>query len=243
MPQMIFAGVRQTATERLNEVLIHLNHISELEPRPANEVGAGGSQIFNLVVPPHVNVMKGLFFVQLYGALEKSISDAVQVLLSKIGELRPKNEHIHLHFNVVAMARKWKSIKDSGYDKAFPQMTEFFRLFNSSDYLGIDDTLFSKILQNVWAKSLDEVSGCLGIPSFLTRDEAIVVDELVEKRNAVAHGRESAAAIGQRYRVDILRRRLQTVQALIIKIIDRLELYFRDREFLQPACCALYPNT
>jgi hypothetical protein len=236
---MIFVGVRQVATERLNEVLIHLNHISELEPKPGQEAG-GSSQIINLVVPPHVNVMKGLFFVQLYGALEKSMSDAVQVLLSKIGELKPKNEHILLGFNVVAMARKWKSIKDSGYDKAFPQMTEFFKAFNSSDYLGIDDTLFAKLLQNVWAKSLDEVAGSLGIPSFMTKDEAVVVDELVEKRNAVAHGRESAAAIGQRYRSDVLRRRLQSVQALIIKIIDRLEIYFKNREFLQPACCALY---
>lgn len=238
---MIFTGVRQTTTERLNEVLIHLNHISELEPKPATGVGAENSRTLNFVVPPHVNVMKGLFFVQLYGALEKSMSDAVQVLLSKISELKPKNEHIVLHFNVVAMARKWKSIKDSGYDKAFPQMAEFFVAFNSSDYLGIDDTLFSKLLQNVWAKSLDEVSGSLGIPSFLTKDERIIVDELVEKRNAVAHGRESAATIGQRYRVNDLRKRLQDIQALIIKIIDRLEVYFKDREFLQPASCTLYP--
>lgn len=239
---MIFTSVRNTATERLNEVLIHLNHISELEPRPIDEIGVENLSTSTLSVPPHVNVMKGLFFVQLYGALEKSVSDTVQILLTKIGELKPRNEHVLLHFNVVAMARKWKSIKDSGYDKAFPQMTDFFRMFSSSEYLGIDDSLFSKLLQNVWAKSLDEVSGSLGIPSFLTREEAIIVDELVEKRNAVAHGRDSAAAIGQRYRVDVLRKRLQSIQALILKIIDRLELYFKDREFLQPSCCDFYPH-
>lgn len=68
-----------------------------------------------------------------------------------------------------------------------------------------------------------------------------LIDELTDKRNAVAHGRESAASIGEKYRTDELRKRLQDIQALIFKFIDRLESYFDKREFLHPSKQALYP--
>lgn len=239
---MTFANTRQVATERLSEVLLYLNHIGEIEPKPGPGPNAAGvPPKVTVAVPPHVNIMKGLFFVQLYGALEKSTSDAVQRLLSKIITLQPKNEHVVIQFNVVSMARRWKSIKDSGHAKAFSQMTDFFAAIGSSDYLGIDETLFSALLQNVWANTLDEVSGALGMASFLSVNERALVNELVENRNAVAHGRESPSAVGQRYRASDLRKRLQEVQLLIFKMIDRFETYFDKREFLQPTQHALYP--
>lgn len=239
---MTFAKARQIATDRLQEVLVFVNHITELEPKLGVDAdGSAGAVQVPIVTPQHVNIMKGLFFVQLYGALEKSVSDLVQILLSSIVTLEPKNQHVSLEFNVVSMARKWKSVKDTGHNKAFMQMTDFFAKIRSPGYLGIDDTLFSSLLQNVWANTLDEVTGALGIPTMLTVNDRALVDELVDKRNAVAHGRESTSVIGQRYRSNDLRKRLNDVQALIFKVIDRFEEYYEKREFIQAEHVALYP--
>jgi len=238
---MTFASSRLIATERLTEVLIYLNHVTACEPNP-NVIATGSGHIptVNPIVPAHVNVMKGLFFVQLYGALEKSTSHASQLLLSKIHALAPKNEHVIVQFNVVSMARKWKSIKDTGHGKAFVQMTNFFASLESPDYFGIDDTLFSSSLQNVWAKTLEDLFACLGMPNPLSTSEGALVDELVDKRNAVAHGRETASEIGQRYTTSDLRKRLQDVQTLIFKLIDRLEAYFDAREFVKSSAHQFY---
>lgn len=158
----------------------------------------------------------------------------MQILLSNIKSLEPKNAHVTLPFNVVSLARKWKAVKDSGYSKAFLQMKEFFAAVESAEAQEFDDMLFSKFLQNVWAKSIDEVMGALGIVDFaLTVSQQALVDELVDKRNAIAHGRDSAASIGERYRCDELRKRLVETQALTFDFIARLEAYFDDREFIR----------
>jgi hypothetical protein len=227
---MTFSSARGIASARLNESLVYLNYISSIEP------SAG------VPVAVDYKVMKGLFFVLLYGALEKSATESIQLLLVQIKSLEPKNEHVTTPFNVVSMARKWKSIKDKGYKGAFSQMTDFFSALESNDYLGIDETLFSDLMQNVWANTIDEVVGAFGMSGFtLTIAERVLVDELVNNRNAIAHGRESAASVGERYRCDELRRRHGDIQALINNFIDRLETYFNTREFVRPMAQAHYP--
>lgn len=226
---MTFASARRIAAERFNESLIYLNYISALEPNPGEPVGQ------------EIKVMKGLFLVHLYGALEKSTTDTVQLLLTSIKSLQPKNADVILPFNVISMARHWKSIKDTKYKGAFLQMQDFFSALESNSFHGIDETLFSALLMNIWAKTIDEVVGALGISGFnLTVSDRALIDELVDKRNAVAHGRESAASVGEKYRCDELRKRLNDIQTLMTTFIDRLEVYFEQREFLQPLKQASY---
>jgi hypothetical protein len=227
---MTFASARGIASERLNESLIYLNYISSIEPTPGQPVGQD------------IKIMKGLFFVHLYGALEKSTTESVQLLLTKIKSLQPKNEHVTLPFNVISMARKWKSIKDKGYKGVFSQMNDFFLALESSDYHGIDESLFSDLMQNIWANTIDEVVGAFGISGFtLGISDRVLIDELVGNRNAIAHGRESAASVGERYMCSDLRKRLNDIQTLIDSFIDRLESYFDQREFVRPAMQVHYP--
>jgi RiboL-PSP-HEPN len=219
---MILQGARDAANLRFNESLLYLVSIGKIEVsgQPATQ---------------ELKVLKGLFFVLLYGAVEKSCSETVQLLLSKIKALRPKNEHVIMPFNVVTMARKWKSIKDSGYSNAFVQMKEFFDGIDSIEVHQFDETLFSATLQNVWAKTIDEVIGALGVTGFTLKiSQRALIDELVDKRNAVAHGRESASSVGEKYECKDLNTKLNDTQALIFQIIDRLELFLNQREFIDP---------
>lgn len=186
--------------------------------------------------------MKGLFYVQLYGALEKATTDSLQQLLTKIGQLQPQNCHVILPFNVISMSRKWKSLKDSGYKDALSRVREFFLAIEDNKFHGIEESLFADVVQNIWAKTIDDIILALGITGFtLSVSDRALVDELVDKRNAVAHGRESPASVGERDRCDDLRRRLNQVQTLIVALIDRLEGYFDNREFVCAAHKARYP--
>lgn len=226
---MSFEATRRISSERLSEVLIYLNHISSVELPAGTPTGQD------------LKIVKGMFFVILYGALEKSTHELLQLLLLKIKVLQPKNRHVVLAFNVVSMARRWKSVKDTGYKDVFPRMSEFFSCLDSAEYLGIDETLFAGLLQNIWADTIEEVITALGVSGFtLSNADRAAIDELVENRNAIAHGRESVSSIGERYRSDDLRKKLQDIQSFIVKLIDRMELYFDQREFLLPGDRALY---
>lgn len=219
---MILQGARDASNLRFNEALVYLVSIGNIEI-----AGQPASQ--------ELKVLKGLFFVLLYGAVEKSCTETVQLLLSKIKVLGPKNEHVTMPFNVVTMARKWKGIKDSGYGNAFVQMKDFFNGIDSAEVHPFDETLFSATLQNVWAKTIDEVIGALGVTGFtLQISQRALIDELVDKRNAVAHGRESASSVGEKYGCKDLNSKLNDTQALIFQFIDRLELFLNQREFIDP---------
>lgn len=226
---MTFESARKITLERFGEVLTFLSHVSSLEPAPGEPVSQD------------LKIMRGLFFVMLYGAMEKCVTNSTSLLLIKIKTLQPKNEHVILPFNVVSMAKKWKAVKDSGYKQAFIQMTQFFRAIEANECHGIEETIFDSVLQNIWAKTIDEILGALGISAFaLSVSDRVLVDELVEKRNAIAHGRESASSVGERYRCDDLRRKLSSAQSLMNSFIDVLESYFDKREFVRPANQALY---
>ena len=227
---MTFSAARRIANERLNEVLIYLNHITAIEPPPGQ------------AVPPEVKIMRGLFYVQLYGALEKATTDSLQQLLTKIGELQPQNCHVILPFNVISMSRRWKSLKDSGYKDALPRVREFFLAIDENKFHGIEESLFADVVQNIWSKTIEDIILALGITGFaLSVSDRALVDELVNKRNAVAHGRESPSSVGERDRCDDLRRRLSQVQTLVLALIDRLEAYLDARGFVRAAHKVHYP--
>jgi hypothetical protein len=219
---MALTTARSITTERFSDVLIYLNLINQLELPPGQQVA------------PDIKMMRGLFFVLLYGALEKSITETVVSLLTKIKSLKPRNDQVVMSFNVVSMQRKWKSIKDTGHKDSFVQMKEFFTDLGAAQFHDFDETMFSSLLQNVWAKTIKEVIDALGVSGFsLTTNQKAYIDELVEKRNAIAHGRESALTVGENYRCDELRKRLSETQILMFALIDRLEKYFDAHEFLQ----------
>ncbi len=226
---MTLQGARNNATSRFNEANLYLVSIRSMEV-----AGQSATQ--------ELKILKGLFFVLLYGAVEKSCTDAVQLLLSKIKALTPKNEHVILPFNVVTMARQWKRIKDSGHGNAFAQMKDLFAGIGSADAYAFDETLFSSTLQNVWAKTIDEVIGALGVTGFtLGTTEQALINELVDKRNAVAHGRESASSVGEKYECKDLNSKLNVIQALIFQFIDRLEIFLVNREFIDTTHRHHYP--
>ena len=227
---MSFDTARRIGADRLNEVLVFLNHIQTLEP-------SGG---FTPAI--EVKVMKGLFMVQLYGALEKTLSEAVQVLLREISSLKPVNVDVALPFNVVSMSTKWKSVKDAGYKDVFPRMSDFFRSIESGQFHGIEESLFADYLQNIWAKTIEDIVGALGMTNYvLSTSDRALLNELVDKRNAVAHGRESAAVIGERYQCADLRKKLNDIQFLINGFVDALDQYLKNRDFIQPTKRAHYP--
>ena len=73
-----------------------------------------------------------------------------------------------------------------------------------------------------------------GISSFVVEPRVrTTIDELVENRNKVAHGRESALVVGERHRSKILRDKFSIVTSLIDSVIAHLEAFYNTRAFLR----------
>ncbi len=220
---MSFEGVKGLSRERLAEVQQLLNHIVSLEPD--NTI---------LPHPAEVKILRGFFYVHLYAALEKSINEAVQVTLRLIASHNIPGQHYELGFGSIAARGRLQAFKSCSHKNYITSAHSIFLCMETHEVLKIDESQFSDVLMNVWAKSISEVFSSFGISDFVVEPRVrTTIDELVENRNKVAHGRESALIVGERHRSDVLRDKLSITTSLIDLVIARLEKFYISRAFLR----------
>src|SRR3989339_1253958 len=135
---MPFKIIKNHTRERFSEVLINLAHIESMEPKqPIEET------------PPHVKIQRGLYYVHLYSVLEKTINDVVEQTLLTINSKNVKNIHFETKFNVISLNPKMQGFKSCGYKDYFQKSSDIFSCIDSEENFEIDNSLFSKNLQNV----------------------------------------------------------------------------------------------
>lgn len=221
---MSFTTVRSNTRSRFLENQIFLNYITSLEPRETN-----------VPIPIEVNMMKGLFYVHLYSSLEKSVNELIENTLIHIGSKSVQFNHFNLPFHSISLVNKLKSFKDSGYSNFFNKAFEIFNEISSTNVCVINETLFANDLQNVWTKTIEEICNSFGIKTFsVTPRIKTTIDEIVGKRNAVAHGRESARVVGERFRTDVLRSKMDIIVEFCNYLIDLFENFYTRKDYLKP---------
>lgn len=227
---MNFNVVRNNTRSRFLENQIFLNYITSLEPR-----------IITDPVPIEVNMMKGLFYVHLYSSLEKSINELIENTLIHISSKSVQYNHFAIPFNSISLVDKLKSFKDCGHSNFFNKAFEIFNEISSSDICTLNESIFANNLQNVWTKTIEEICHSFGIKTFvITPRIKATIDEIVEKRNAVAHGRESAKIAGERFRTDILRNKMEIIVDFCNYLIDLFETYYSKKDYLKPTAKRYY---
>ncbi len=221
---MSYRHIKDNSRSWFNEVQVFLNFITQQEPKDPTHV-----------TPSEVKIMRGLFYVHLYSALEKTINKAVEHTLLSINSANVKNKHYTLAFNAISVLAELKSLKDCGYKNFTKKSIDLFTAVNSTEIKSINETTFSNNLQNIWFSTVNEIRCAFGM-STLNIDARMrtTVDEVVEKRNAVAHGRETASVIGERQKTEVLREKLTLIQSFANLIIDDFEDFYNNKKFLKP---------
>lgn len=228
---MSFTIIKNQNSSRFSEVQLLLNYITSLEPTLPTDV-----------TPSEVKILRGLFYVHLYAAIEKSMNDVVQKSILLINSKNIKNNHYTLAFNTISVFDKIQSLKECGYKKVIERSVQLFAEVSSNNVRTLNETTFSKRLQNVWIDTIEEVMFAFGMPKLvLTARERATIDEIVDKRNSVAHGGESASFVGERHRTEVLRVKLQIAQNFTINVIDRFEEYYDNKKYLKPVMKKHYP--
>lgn len=220
---MPYTGVKERTTKRFAEVYSFLNYITSLEPsNPLENVSL------------EVNIMKGLFYVHLYGAFEKSINDIIETSITLISTKNVKNNHYEKPLLSIVLSNEIKSLRDISHKKVVNSCIDLFIKSGSNDVIKLNEAYFSSSLQNVWVHVLEESLRTLGIELInLEIFEKVTVNELVEKRNAVAHGRDSASEVGEKFRANILRKKMDTITTVTQKITDLTELNFINTKYIK----------
>lgn len=184
--------------------------------------------------------MRGLFYVHLYGAFEKSISEGVEQYLQQIADLQIPHAHFIPQFFPTALDALFTSLQSDS--KRLKKRVDFVKKMASTDLCRINNSLFSAQLQNAWPETLLDISAALGISQsfFSNAADSFYLHEIVEKRNQVAHGRNSPFNVGSRGRSDELELRLEVVVRVIDDFLGMLELNLNSLDFVVAAERAVY---
>jgi len=221
---MTFTNVRTNTRSRFSEVQVYLNYLSTLEPIAPTTPDS-----------LELRIMKGLFYVHLYAALEKTVNEVIENTLLYIGSNAVTHIHYANAFGPISLVDRLQAFKDCGYKNFLEKAMEIFSTMDSSTVAVINQSAFSSKLQNIWTKTIEEVVRAFGVKSLVIQPNIrTTINELVEKRNAVAHGRQSASLAGSGFRVTVLRGRMNDVSTFANDFVTAFENYYNSKGFLKP---------
>jgi hypothetical protein len=184
-----------------------------------------------------------MYYVHLYAAMERAVNETVEQTILLIKNQAVLNRHYKTEFNAVSLHSKMQGFKTSGYKDFFSRSAEVFCAVDAEEAFDLHNTMFSSNLQNVWYETLQQTLKCFGVPGFhLESRVRFTVDEIVEKRNAVAHGRESPVTVGERHRCEVLRQKTQEIQTAVDLFVDTFETYITQKLYIKDHYRPNYAN-
>jgi len=211
----MFAALKQKIQQRL------------VEPRQILDIIISKEKAPPAVDDDEVLVLRGLFYVQLYAAFEYSVNSAAALLIQSINSHSLPVSELVAPLYTVALHSNIQSLQMSN-GSAWEKREKFVASIFSPDPVSIPPNVLENTLQNVWIKELELAYRLLGLSCSVSPSPELIpyIAEVVDKRNAVAHGRRSAADVGRGTRSNDLTLRLNAISALVIHMVDNFESHF-----------------
>jgi hypothetical protein len=189
-----------------------------------------------------VVMLRGLFFVHLYGALEYTVTQGTQTLLTEISNLGVQFAHLEQQFYSLALDGRFKALKDASVERTWHKRTELLAHQVQNTACELNDTLFGNFLSNVWDKTIEDLFRvfCITQPVWPSPRLKGYLNEVTEKRNQVAHGRASPFEVGLQTRSPELEVRYDAINQLAVYVLQCYELHLASREFISQRHRAAY---
>ena len=139
--------------------------------------------------------------VLLYGAFEYSITRTIIETSAVLNSRKVNYQHVHTLLYSLALDPQLTSISMVGRDNKWQRRMDLFQKQISAEPAIFNGAAVLPDMENIWADTIRKTFQIFGIVRPALYDVRVkqYIDEVVEKRNAVAHGRESAATVGQAY--------------------------------------------
>ncbi len=222
----MFEAEQLSFAERMREVRALHQIISELESSDPFQPDS-----------TRVIIIRGLFFVLLYAGFEFAVNQIISATLREISSAAVETAKLDQPFFALALSPQLDSLENGASDTKWERRRKLFEAQTQEKPCIINDSLLSMHLQNIGRKSLEQVFSCFGItdPVVPTPRYFGYLDELVEKRRAVSHGRTGAEDAGRRYRSGELLQRLDAVIDVVAHLETTFATYVSQRRYLAAA--------
>lgn len=216
--------IKSEAANRITELRSLFIHFSDLQKTASTSVP---------VVPITVNTIKGLFFVQLYAVYEFTVTSLTQNSLSYINAQNMLTNSYKLQMLSIVLDSHFNSIEASNGKKHWDRRKTLLNDFDAKDVIPIDITILPTGEGNLKHRQLKSIfdTMCLTCDAVPTNRFIGRLEELVENRNAISHGRLTPSEIGSRYSIADLEQILNEISELCSYLIKSFEDYLLNEQY------------
>ena len=213
-----FDAVGIESAKRLQDSKKLLDHISQIERDPASQ--------------ELVKVLKGSFFVLLYGALEKTVFFLVNLCIQILNTKHEKLLDLKPVLWAIVFNDECNAIHDAG-DKKWTKRWELFSQVKDGVAKQMNDNLYPTTIGNIKLPQIEGIWRTFGIltPARMNERIATRLANLADNRMRVAHGRESVSTVGAGYTGADLYNFYSEVRDYIAYLINCFESYIDNQEY------------
>jgi hypothetical protein len=171
-------------------------------------------------------IAKGIAFVQIYAVYEYTVVSVFRTALDGIMKHRIATTDLTPTLLAIFLDPEIQSVQDSSATSKWQSRFRLFEKVCSKKPASVGNTVFPKDgshFRNTQLRLLFEILGIKRFP-VQRRRHLGRIDEVVNNRNSIAHGGETAEDVGRRYsRADILHsiRQMKSVCLLLISAIKK----------------------
>lgn len=221
---MTFGDAEAEARLRLTEALALLNHLRTLTPPPP-------AQADDLL-----KTQRGLWLVSLYAALERGVNAIVEASLHEVSSHNTPSIRVVPAMHSLAHFPRIQSVKNCGNDSVLDNSISLFVASHGDEPIALRDNTLEKYLQNVDGSTIEWICRLFGTPVYTVIGTARGrLGNLRERRNAVAHGRETASKVGERYDIPELGRMYEIVDEELTRFRLHMEAYSTSKGYVRAA--------
>ena len=226
---MPLSSVSQQSSIRFSEVQSLLTYIKALRPAPAEGLPQP--------IPNNLAILRGLFFVHLYGAFEYSTVEIIKAVATIINGRGIQVGHLETGIYPLALEPQLTAIKDAGPKTKWEKRAGLFEMQASTNVVRLHEGVMLQDLQNVDGQVVNLIYSLFALPDAPLKSPATggYLDEIKLNRNSIAHGRESPIEVQKRTPTDAeLQKRLDIANEQVQYMIACFESHLNNKTFIRP---------
>lgn len=204
---MTLASVRAEALRRLATLRLVASSVR------AHEASSGGDDV--------TRASKGLMFVQNYAVYEYVVVEAVRALVAEINARTIPHQTLRAELLGLALDAEFASVVDVTLAKTWSKRAELALKSRSASPVRVPDNLFPKDGSHFRVAQLQTVWTLFGLPLPVLPDMRLRshIEEMVEKRNAIAHGREAPDVVGSNFSIADMEKRVADTEVIVTHVV------------------------
>ena len=174
---------------------------------------------------------KGLIFVQLYATYEYSVSSAVQATLVALRTAGVEIRTLHRDLLALVLNSHWDSAANSKRSRVWDSRMALLSSIDSDELTStLRDDLFPSDGSHYRIQQLHTIWKIFSVSGPVVSEPRLIgrIEELVENRNAISHGRRTSEEVGSRYSWQEIAKRVNDTDAIAGHIVSRLESHVQS---------------